>query len=843
MPLITTAIPNLIGGVSQQPPAIRNSNEAEAMENAVPSPVEGMMKRPPTEHLFAVANASGTLRTCSTSQRPFIHMIERDESERYILSIQQDGTLDVYDFAGNRKTLFTIDALASASATQRKALTVGDVTFISNAATTVAQNTSTATPQIPTNYNRACLVWIRQANYNREHRIKLTSGSPATTQTFVHAATSSGDIGTDHVAAALLNGTGGQYSGPSGGIFGQATYNTSLMVDGVIYIKGSADFTVVLEDDFAGEGMTFIRDVVDRFEDLPPTAPHGYIVKVAGVPESNVDDYHVKFVADNGTFSRGVWQECPAPNVRYQWNTTTLPYILIRQSDGTFMLKKADGTTPSVVNGRPSGDSATVYNGYAWGERTVGSDDNNPYPSFLGFKIQDMVYHQNRLGFLSGENIIFSETSEFFNFFRTTTLDILDTDPIDIASSSPRIGKIMAAIPFNRDLILFTPNSQMVLRGGDVLSPKSVAMIPAADFENQSFTVKPCPSANSVFFTYSNGGFVGMRELIPQPSIDGSYLANDLTNNVSRYIPGTPTHLTATTHDNMAFIVAGGSLYGYRYFLSNNQRVQSAWFKHTFANSLGGSGDFATAIWAEFIESDLYVAFLRRATNSTTAFITVEKMRMGAGVNDSAISGKNWITNLDQRKYYAAGQGTYNSGTGRTTFTLAKPLSYGNVQVVTLDGYVLSVVAGTNYSEPTAATVSVAGDWSAKAVWIGVPYTMTYEFSTPYLKGAAGRGNASILTGRLQLRYLTLQYADSGYFRITVAVDGGDTYTYPFTGDILGVAVIGSTTNPSGTFRVPVYSKNETSTVKILNDSHLPSKILSGELEAYYNDRAQRYSA
>jgi len=840
MPLITSPIPNFIGGVSQQPPAIRATNEAEAIDNAVPSPVEGLMKRPPSEHISAVANASGTLRTCSLTQPPFIHMVERDESERYLLSVQQDGTLDIYDLAGNRKTLYVDGAttLGTATADQRKILTIGDVSFILNTTTTVTAP-ATLSSSTPTNYARACLIWIRQSNYHRTHTIALTTtGASPTTTTFSHDASGSGDIGTHHVAASLFDGTTGQYSGPSGGINAHATYGNSLLADGVLYIQSTVDFNAVLTDDFAGEGMTLIRDEVTRFEDLPPTAPHGYTVRVLGSPESDIDDYYVKFVADNGTFSRGIWEETVAPGVKYLWTNSTLPAILIRQSDGTFMLKYADGNTPG--SNVPAGAD---YSTYKWTNRLVGNDETNPYPSFLGLKIQEMVLHQNRLGFMSGENIVFSEVSSFFNFFRTTTLDLLDSDIIDVASSSPRVGKILAAIPFNRDLILFTPNSQMVLRGGDVLSPKSIALIPAADYENQASIVKPVASANSIFFTYSNGDYVGMRELIPQPALDGAYLANDLTNNVARYIPGLPTHLTATTHDNIAFIVSQGNLYGYRYFMVNNERVQSAWFRFTFADSSVISGAFAKAIWAGFVESDLYIAVLRTATNSSTAFITYEKIRMGAGISDSAVSSRDWLTHLDQRKYYAAGTGTYNSTTGRTTFTLAKPLSHGNVQVVGTNGYVLSKTGGTNYSEPTAGTVVVSGDWSARAVWIGVPYTMTFQFSTQYLKGAAGRGQAALVSGRYQLRYLTLQYADTAYFRVTAEVKTEDTYVYPFTGEIIGTGVIGVTNISSGAVRIPVFSKNDNLILKIINDSHMPSKFLSGEMEAYYNDRAQRYNA
>lgn len=855
MPLITYPVQNLIGGVNQQPAAIRAPNEAEALDNALPSPIEGLGKRPPTESVAIVADGSGNFRSVNTDKTVFVHLIERDEAEKYMLVVQENGTPDVYDLSpganyGTRKTLY-IDgstSLGTAAASKRKAVTIGDVTFIANATTLVASGAGTVASN-PTNYNQAALVWIRQGNYNRSHIVSLKytpTGGSLTTSTFKHKTGGSGEVGTEHVALGLFDGSvGATYTGPSGGIVGVPSFNTSTHLDSVIYIKGAVDFEITTQDSFGGEGISVIRNKVERFEDLPPTAPHNYMVEIVGVPESDFDNYWVQFKADNGTFSRGVWEECPAPGIKYQWDTASMPILLIRQSNGTFMLKKADGITPSVANGRPSGDSATVYDKYKWTERLVGNDTTNPYPSFVGLGIQDMVYHQSRLGFMAGENIVFSETADFFNFFRTTVLDVLDSDPIDIASSSPRVGKIMAAVPFNRDLILFTPNGQMLLRGGEILSPRSIAIIAASEFDSQASTIKPIASANAVFFTYDNGGYTGMRELVPQPALDGSYLANDLTATVSRYIPGNPTHLAATTHDNLAVVVSNGNLYCYRYYDSGGRRLQSAWFRFTFQDSNPNSHAFARVLWANFIESELYV-LMHRTKDSTSGYLCIEKIRIGPGTNDMAVSGKDWMTHLDQRSYLASGQGTYDPNTDRTTFTLPKPMSYaaGKTMAVTTNGIVLPIVEGTNFNTSTQASgiVKVVGNWSNTAVWIGTVYEMLYEFSTPYIKNQTGEGQAPFLRGRCQLRHLTLQFADSGYFRVVVAIKNGDTYEYPFTGEVLGTTVLGTTNIQDGSFTVPLHSKNDNVTIRILNDSPVPSKILNAEFEISYESRAIRYA-
>jgi hypothetical protein len=927
MALITTPIPNLIGGVSQQPPSIRQPNEAEAIINAVPSPVEGLIKRPPTEHIAAITDALGVPLFNNLADIPFVHMIERDENEKYILIIQKNGTASVYDLAGNRKTVFVINALSTAEYHQRFATTIADVTFISNYTTTPAMTAAVAS-QTPSNYNRAGLIWVKQANYARKHTVKLTSGGNTTV--FTHTTRSleitntgssgtdgvygtyaspvqltyvsgtkattypkaiitvssnkvskvqivadavswngplstklsalaadignvnnfeceikdvvSGDVGTAHVSESLFDGETSGYIGPPGGINSTSPYTSSTEVDGVIYLQSSADFTVVLEDDFAGDGIVFIRDEVERFEDLPPTAPHNYTVRVKNAPEAAVDDYYVKFKANDGVFSRGVWEETVAPGVKYEIDKSTMPLILIRQSDGTFMLKRADGVTPSTANGRPSADPATVYDDFKWTDRLVGDEETNPNPSFIGEPIKSIVYHQNRLGFLAGENIIFSETGEFFNFWRTTVLDVIDSEVIDVASSTPRVGQLMAAVPFNRDLILFTPTSQMSMRGNEVFSPRTVGIFPVADFESAASMIAPVPSANSVFFLYPNGQFYGMRELVPHQNIDGSYVANDLTAPVSRFIDSPAYHIAATSHDNIAAVVTDTGLACYRYTNQGDQRVQSAWFKFTFKSAHDPAfNDIAKVVWAGFDESDLYMVVHRTRSNST-AYMTIEKIRMGAGINDTAATGVNWITHLDQRKLVTSK--SYNVSTDITTFVLPATISYNpdRTRVVTKDGYTLNILAGFPYTSLGFGTVEVQGDWTAVDTWVGTDYTMTYTFSTPYIRSRAGNGMAAMLTGRYQLRYLFLQYAETGFFKAVVTMPDGSLYEYKFTGEQLGLSFTGGANLSTGTFRIPIFSKNDGMTMSILNDSPFPSKLLSADLEAFYNDRASRYS-
>lgn len=82
MPLINQALPNLIGGVSQQPDVSRFDGQCEEQENALSSVVDGLSKRPQTKHVAEILSTA-------ISANSFIHFIDRSATERYVYI--QDG--------------------------------------------------------------------------------------------------------------------------------------------------------------------------------------------------------------------------------------------------------------------------------------------------------------------------------------------------------------------------------------------------------------------------------------------------------------------------------------------------------------------------------------------------------------------------------------------------------------------------------------------------------------------------------------------------------------------------------------------------------------------------------
>ena len=809
MSLISTSVPNLAGGVSQQPPSLRLPNQCEVQENALASAFEGLTKRPPSEHVAVLKNGASELSFDSAA----VHVINRSEAERYVVIFgrQNSGStsfIKVYDINGTEKTVNIPDTTAyfnEANVDSKiRCVTVADVTFVLNREKTVAAS-ATLSP-----YSRSqnvkipeALIWVRQTNYKRIYEISITKGGTTKVYSYETGTSTGSDIGTEEIAkqlktaylANVFSGLGVSQAGNVLWFYGSTTADT---------------FDIQVTDDFGGEGMQLATDEVHSFDHLPDYAPHGYLVKVVGNSGSAEDDYWVRFTQNRVSPStadiyHGFWREDMAPGEVYSINTATMPHILVREANGEFRFKKADGTT---------------YSDFKWANRIVGDSITSPMPAFIGKQIRDINFFRDRLVALSGEYMILTETGNPFNFFPTTVQEVLDSDPIEVGSTQPSVMDFKSSVVFSDRLIAFTPQAQLTLKGDGILSPKTVTLTQSASFENTDCS--PISSGTSIFFGFDRGSYSGIREMFISNSLDLQFDAVDITVQVPQYLSGKVKKVVASTHENFVVALTSGDpscLYVYKYFNQGDQRVQSAWGKFTFRD--------ATILDIQFLDTTLYIVMKRGSST------VLEKIRLESGRKDT---GSTYVTTLDRRidSGYTA---SYDSSTNKTTYTLPYTITANALMsVVTKTGLVLPT------TKVSSTSLSVPGNYTTN-VWIGDRYTMLYQFSESNLKAPNQTGGLNtITTGRYQLRYGTVAYGNSAYFKVKVKIDAGSTFEYPFTGRILGSQnnTIGSTSIESGNFRFPVYSRNNQVQISIENDSPLPSNLLSAEYEALFSDRSSR---
>jgi len=756
MPNIIANIPNFVSGVSQQPRTMRFPSQAEESVNTYPSVVEGLTKRPPSQHIKRLLTPTTQASSNSSS-----HFIDRSETEKYITEIRE-GKIRVWDLDGTEKLVYyggatpdlTPPASASAYLTGNtddfKMLTIADYTFVLNKTAYPRYTSNLVTQSIfSTTKNRRikvamitfkqlterCTINIRigtnpvvsGAGVNRLTLYTISNTTYMTTQgadqandTFFrtsridnYGATTSLFSGfcelnnlmlqTDGMAqemrsmwtngspaTATANGTGtatniANATGVSGWSYTNQgstliLWNTATGTPNTTGFDANGDviWDISVSDSASGALIQLNWEEVQSFSELPRNGAKGIIYKIIGYPQDIGDEYWVKFDFPSSSVvqGEGLWKETIAPGEYYEIDSATMPWALVRLSSGNFAFTPLDGVSRSW--------GGSTYQPPKWTNKICGDSETNKNPSFLNLpsqslkRINDIFFYKNRLGFLSEENIIFSESGEYFNFFKTTITQNLDTDPIDIASSSVNVSNLNYAIPFFDRLLLFSENSQFSLIGTDNLTAKTASIQITTNFSAIP-EVAPVGTGKNVYFPYFKDSFSGVKEYFLNPE-NGYMDANEITLNIPKYIEGKISKITASDTENVLAVLTkktfGDSsvnnvIYIYKYLNVGSERVQGAWCKFMFGP--------ATRILNIFFKKENLYLLIERKEDSYSLYL--EKIDFQSFQTKSYLPYMpridRMVTIWPDSTYNLSGTtSTYNSGTDTTAITL--PLNYAS---------------------------------------------------------------------------------------------------------------------------------------------------------------------
>jgi len=779
MALISQSIPNLINGVSQQPPSLRLNTQAELQENGLSSVVSGLSKRPSTTH---VAN----LGTISNLDKAFIHTIRRDENEFYSMVVDTSGVIRVFDKDGTAKTVTNNAASYLSGLTdpskELSAVSIADSTFIMNKNTVVAKGTATASTRNPEE-----LVYVKQADYSSTYRITLTKGGSSSTVQFATKSSTQGNSGATQAAerGASTDLIAQNLNTFSGSVVNTTYYDsitngnavsglTITRYDSVLHIQStdSTDFQVEVGDSHGGNHLLIFKDETGDFKKLPTKAPVDFVIKVSGDNQKAQDDYYVNFTADD------VWKETIEPAALTQLDATTMPHKLAKLANGNFQ-----------------------FDPVSYKERQVGDDDTNPFPSFIGYTLSDIFFHRNRLGLLADENVIFSRAGEFvnFDFFRKSVLTIVDSDPVDVAVSSNKVSILKHAVPFNESLLLFSDLTQFKVTADPVLTPETVNVANTTEFE-ASLRAKPAQAGKYVYFASKRGAWSGMWEYFVDSDTDTND-ATEITAHVPEYLNGEIKNIQASSNEDMLIAQTDNdptALYVYRYYWQGREKLQASWSRWVFGGDVMGYS-FNLADITVLIKrgNDLYLERMNLSVDTATTYTT-----------------GSFSIHLDRRVTLATGGTTTLPYTDATAIYVDK-----TGEIITL-----SDVAG-----------KLANN---EVVFAGVPFTFKYEFSEPVVK----QDNKPVTTGHLQIRNYAVVYNKTGFFEVDVTPLKRSVYTRSFTGRIVGGAnnILNQAAIDSGTYRFGVLGKSGETTVTLKSSSHLPCTFQSAEWEGFYVLRSRR---
>ena len=826
--VVSQSIPNFLNGMSQQTPTQRGINQGEDQINLQNGLVDGLAKRPPLDYIATLDSSN------IYSNKTKFWSIQRDASNQYIVALFNGG-IKVFDLAGNEKTVTIASGSSYLTSTNPrenfKLVNVADYTFIANTNTTVTEDSTTSAAKV-----EEFLVVCKLTNYGREYKVALKHPSMAQELEVIFQLPTGNDAATDakfrdtnKITDILLKGTSSTHWDSAANGIGFKVVNTSTgssvstsqglsnysgftshftfeEFDSVIYGKptdGNAAYTITTSDGSGNTAMYAIRDEIQDFSKLPFYAKTGVIMKITGEEGDELSDYYVKFSGKSG-----VWNETLAPATSLGVTNSTMPHALINNNDGTFTFQEL-----------------------AWTDRVCGDADSNPNPTFIGRKINNLTYYKNRLGILSGENLVLTENASFFNYFATTSTQVLDTDPIDIAASGTQVNTLKNSVGFNESLLLFSDTAQYKLdSSGESISPTSAILNEVSSFEHDD-KVTPVSAGKFAYFAQARTSGTAIREYFA----DDDTLTNDgmdITVSVGNLIPSNCYQIVSnTTEDTLIFLTSAtgdtqtapfsgtasstdaDTMYIYKYFFDGGEKVQNAWSKWTFTG--------AKIIGAMSLESFIYV-LISEGTTTKLVKIDLRNLKDATIGHGVYIDLKTSVT------------GTYASGTGLTTFTSPYGAKTGLIAVDRNNGnnYTATNTAGSTYT--------IVGDHTD--LYIGVPYESKYTLSPQYVRENTGRGLVAVTSGRYQIRNISFNFENSGFFQVEVTPTNRDKSTSIMNGYIIGTAtsIIGQPAIATGTLRVPVQSQNSEFTLDIKSSSHLPMYISGAEVEGYYHNRARR---
>ena len=521
MPAVTQRVDNYLGGVSRQSDDKKLPGQVEECINGYPDPTFGLTKRPGFQHV-------GNLGTGTTYDNSKWFFISRTDTEKYIGCItpvpsgQSQGAIAIWNastFASCNITYGTgAQAYLTGARTDYDVLTVQDKSFITNKTITAAK---TADPTF---------------NANRQGTIKLTGVSSDTTYNVsvagqaISAYTSGNSATYDDVLTELKTRIDG---------LNISNLTVTKLKDSLHLARTGASFTLTGTGGIYGTQLEVFQDSVATLGDLATESVHNHTVKIinAGALTSS---YFLKFVATNGTSGPGYYTEGLGHGMSTGLDAATMPHELVNTSVNNFTLQRV-----------------------SWVARDVGDDETNSHPSFVGRKIQQSFFHNNRLGFLSDDTVSMSQAGDFFNMYHTSAQTVTDADPIDISASTVKPVALHSVLPSTQGLVLFSANQQFLMGSADgILTPTKTVIRAIANYEMDTI-IDPVDTGTTINFISKTPSYTRVFGMITRGENENPQIV-DIGRVVNEWVPATIDTMIASPQNQ--FIAFSGQSSRYIYF-------------------------------------------------------------------------------------------------------------------------------------------------------------------------------------------------------------------------------------------------------------------------------------
>lgn len=896
--LVSSTIPNLISGVSQQPWPVRLPTQAEEQVNCYSSVTDFLKRRPATNHV-ARLQADDTVKGIAA------HSINRDEQEKYIVLASPAG-VQVFDLAGKEIPVTvkddTLSYLASTLNPEKdlRFLTINDYTFVLNRRVVV----KTLEELSPKRQSEA-LVFIKQASYNTTYTITLDDKNYSfTTQDGVApsdqpADTLSSKEIAENLAAQIASKTVGgvQYSGEMSG-----QWNGTLT--GEYFVAGHT-----------GANGDWVADKWIKGTRVGGFTAKGTSTFTGSVTYGTLSGAFSSLTFSSGPYSSG-WRNCSfsgtfdgitspelkvsAPGDKYVLNCSNSTIWIRGASEGDFKIKVEDSrsnTHISVCKGSVQrfsdlpiiapkgfvteikGDATSSFDNYFCIFEPTDSNDDFGTGTWKETVAQGITY---KLDPATLPHALVREADGTFIFKALEWGERIAGD--DKSAPFPSfVDRSLGGMFFYRNRLTFLAGENVImsevgeffnffLTTVTTLIDSDVIDV-AASSTRSSILEHACVFSGGLLLFSEQAQFVMEHDTVlsnatvsikPVTEFEASMRAAPVSSGKTVFFAtdkgefgGVREYFTmpdASDQNDAADVTAHVPRYirggicklacstneDILLVLSEQQRT-SIWVYKYFWN---GAEKIQSA-WGRW---DMAGEVLSAVFSDTTAYLVIryegeglflEALHFEPGFKDAESSFEYCLDRKITEN--AVTLLPYDKHT-KTTQVVLPYASSPDMCLVTrpLAGSLIHQGALLQVESAGENTLTVKGNLHGVPFFVGLPFRSVYTFSTFAIRENE-KGNA-VTTGRLQLRNLSLNCSNTGFLELHITPTFRPTSVHTFTGRELGhgTNIIGAVTLYTGTVKCPILSVNTGVEVKAVSNSFLPFALVNTSWEGFYNSRHQR---
>lgn len=815
MAAITQRINNFLGGVSRQPDSKKLPGQVRECLNAYPDPTFGLVKRPGFKFLDVLKNTGGTAFSSTALDNARWFYINRDDDERYIGCIA--GT-DIHvwnaipDAQGNyvKATVTTSNnGVANYSPTSYlnttkknyNILTVQDTSIITNTTVTVAAKTA------PT-YTSGLQHTVRLLGVEYSSEYTVTVGSQSFTTTTRNADNfgttgSNKALSADDILSDLETGLNGL------SISGLTITRLATTLE----LVSTTAITVSATGGKDTQKLTAFSDQVENVSSLPQDAVHNRSVKVVNTSAA-ADAYYAKFVANDGTSGAGFWEESIGFGVSEGLDPTTMPHELVNTALNTFVFQPVNYTA-----------------------RKVGDDETNSHPSFVNSKIQQAFFHNNRLGFLTSDNVSMSQTSDFYNFYHVSALAQVDADPLDINCSSIKPAVLHAVTPTAQGLILFSKAQQFIMFSDDqVLTPRTAIIRGISNYEMDP-DIDPVDVGNYLAFVSKTPGFSRIFGMQTQGSQDNPIVV-DISRIVSEWVPDTVENMISSPSNSFIALYGPSSKYIWFYRTYNNgkETLLQAWYRWYLPGNVHNVVVDNDRMYCVVKEGGEYILITSSLTQTPEdqVLISINGQQINPYIDMySVASSVVYDSTNNQSKCYLP----FSDISGLTPALIIKGSGTQNLNGITESGFTITPERGTDATGPYFIVPGKDLTGNASDVVVGYKFDYDVELPTIYFKLDPG-GKETDFTANVTLSRLRFSVGLSSGFSFKIKAKGRSEWNDVMpSADANYYLADDVPLEEQNVFTVPIHQRSENVSVRLCSDTPFPVSLISMMWEGTYSPR------